>query len=89
MLMKRLLVMGLASILLLGMHTVNTAAPLIPYKATTKTEDSAYICYSNTSYAYHSSPNCSGLNRCTHTIIKVSVKEATGKYRKRACKPYE
>jgi hypothetical protein len=49
-------------------------------------ENSVYICNSSGAYAYHSSTNCSGLNRCTHTIIKVSVKDAVEKYRRRACK---
>lgn len=87
--MKPWLLSCLASLLLLGIQTTNTAAPRILYKTATKTQDSVYICYSNTSYAYHSSPNCRGLNRCAHTIIKVSLKEATGKYRKQARKLFE
>lgn len=49
-------------------------------------KDSVYICYSSTSYAYHSSPNCRGLNRCTHEIIKVSLEDAKNKYNHRPCK---
>lgn len=83
--MKRLLTLCLAA-LLLGVHTVIIAAPHASYPVTAKTEDSVYICYSNTSYAYHSSTDCRGLNRCTHKIIKVSKKDAVDKYGKRACK---
>jgi len=48
--------------------------------------DSVYICYSATSYAYHSSPDCRGLNRCTHRLIKVSLEDARNKYNHRPCK---
>lgn len=33
------------------------------------------ICVSKTAYAYHSYA-CSGLNRCTHEIVKVTLQEA-------------
>ena len=49
-------------------------------------KDSVYICYSSTSYAYHSSLRCRGLNRCTHQIIKVSLEDARDKYHHRPCK---
>lgn len=85
-LMNRLLVLCIAPLLLFGLYTANTAAPHTTYPASAKTEDLVYICYSNTSYAFHSSPNCRGLNRCTHKIIKVSKKDAVASYGKRACK---
>lgn len=51
-----------------------------------QTETYVYICKSSTAYVYHSSTECKGLNKCTHPIIKVELKEATQKYRRRACK---
>lgn len=44
-----------------------------------------YVCKSKTSVAYHASQTCRGLNRCTHEIVTVSVKEAQD-MGKRACK---
>jgi hypothetical protein len=35
-----------------------------------------YICVSKTASKYHYSETCKGLSRCTHTISKVSLKEA-------------
>lgn len=35
-----------------------------------------YICLSRTSHRYHNSPNCSGLSRCSHQIVKMTIDEA-------------
>jgi len=43
-----------------------------------------YVCLSKTSYAYHSSEACSGLNRCAHPIKPMPTAEAE-KLGKRAC----
>jgi hypothetical protein len=43
-----------------------------------------YVCMSKTSYAYHSSDGCSGLNRCSHPLKAMSTVEAE-KLGKRAC----
>ena len=48
--------------------------------------NSVYICVSSTAYVYHGSSGCSGLNRCTHEIRKVSVSDAVNKYGRRACR---
>ena len=45
-----------------------------------------YVCDSKTSVAYHADKDCRGLNRCTHTIIKISQTDAINKYGKRKCK---
>lgn len=45
-----------------------------------------YVCDGKTSVAYHSTDNCKGLNRCTHTVIKVTKQDAINTYGKRACK---
>ena len=70
--MKLLKKIGLASLLLI----------LISFSS----ESSVYVCDSSTSVAYHSSSDCRGLNKCTHTIIRVSQNDAINKYGKRACK---
>ena len=48
--------------------------------------EKVYVCDSDTSVAYHQSKECRGLNRCTHTIIYITKKEAINTYGKRACK---
>lgn len=53
--------------------------------ATRPFADSVILCNSGTAYAYHSRSNCSGLNRCTHGLIKVSLNDAVKKYGRRAC----
>jgi hypothetical protein len=45
-----------------------------------------YICNSTTAYAYHSIKDCSGLNRCTHEILKITKDEAVDKYGRKPCK---
>ncbi|HLU86113.1 MAG TPA: hypothetical protein VKZ44_00050 [Taishania sp.] len=35
-----------------------------------------YICVSPNAKKYHQTKNCSGLQRCTHEIRKVTLKEA-------------
>jgi hypothetical protein len=51
----------------------------------TKLAQEIYICNSNKAVAYHSDINCCGLQRCTHGIEKVSLKEAQERGL-RACK---
>ena len=48
--------------------------------------DSVFICVSGRAYAYHSTLECRGLQRCTHQIMKTSLYEAVNKYGYRACK---
>lgn len=35
-----------------------------------------YVCGGGSAYAYHSSDNCAGLNRCTHGVTAMSVAAA-------------
>jgi hypothetical protein len=44
--------------------------------ATSKDAGTVYICVSKTASKYHLSESCKGLNRCTHTVSKVTLKEA-------------
>lgn len=83
--MKKLLVLIIISISLFSftnphhqLHKHSTARIL-------KT-DSVFICVSGRAYAYHSTLECRGLQRCTHQIIKISLYEAVNKYGYRACK---
>jgi hypothetical protein len=55
------------------------------YKKSHNKSQSVFICDSKTSYAYHSTADCRGLNRCTHQIVKVSEDEAKQNGR-RPCK---
>ena len=45
-----------------------------------------YICDSKSAKAYHSSKTCSGIKKCTHTILEVTLKDAKEKYERVACK---
>lgn len=47
-------------------------------------EPKVYICRSGTSYAYHNRL-CQGLNRCTHKIDTVTVKQAIEKRHGKPC----
>ena len=47
--------------------------------------DYVYICNSETSKVYHKIDDCTGLDRCTHGIIRVTKSEAINKYHRRAC----
>ncbi|HEY4206250.1 MAG TPA: hypothetical protein VGM31_05550 [Puia sp.] len=51
-----------------------------------KKETYVYICNSSGAYAYHSSKNCRGLNRCTHEILKVTLSDAIKIYKRKPCK---
>jgi len=43
-----------------------------------------YICDSKTAHKYHRTQSCKGLNRCTHTIKKVTLE--TAQKTRSACK---
>jgi hypothetical protein len=45
-----------------------------------------YICDSRGAYAYHSSKDCRGLNRCSHGILKVTLANAVKIYHRKPCK---
>ena len=47
--------------------------------------DSVYLCFSGSAYAYHRTLHCTGLNRCTHEIGKVSSADAVKKYGRKPC----
>jgi hypothetical protein len=69
---------------------LSAAGPAQPRIASTPTATgrpaaTVYVCMSNTSYAYHSADNCSGLNRCSHEVKAMSA-EAAAKLGKRACR---
>ena len=41
-----------------------------------------YVCNGPSSKAYHYSPNCKGLQKCSKQVIKVTLEEAKEKGRK-------
>ena len=48
-----------------------------PTETTRKTEaPDVWVCQSAGAKRYHSNPECGGLKRCKHDIIKQSIKEA-------------
>lgn len=44
-----------------------------------------YLCGGGSAYAYHSSDNCAGFNRCPHGVSAVTVAAAKGMARR----PYQ
>ncbi len=57
-----------------------------PQKQLSKEVVHVYICNSEGSVAYHSSKECRGLQKCSHTILTVTLEDAVNKYNRRACK---
>ena len=43
-----------------------------------------YLC-TGSSQVFHTNPNCTGLSRCTHTIIKSTIDSAVNYYHRRLC----
>lgn len=78
-----LLFLALLTLILISGHNISKANQSL---VTFQIQDSVYICNSSGAYAYHIRINCSGLQRCTHGIIKVSKKDAINIYRRSACK---
>jgi hypothetical protein len=74
--------------LLLALAGSSLAAPPRPAAhlatAPARLTATVYVCMSNTSYAYHSSDACNGLNRCSHPLKAMSTADAE-KLGKRAC----
>jgi hypothetical protein len=55
-----------------------------PKKQREKEAVYVYICNSEGSVAYHSSKECKGLQKCSHTILTVTQEEAVNTYNRRA-----
>jgi hypothetical protein len=54
------------TLLLALLSSVGPARPLRPAPA--HPTETVYVCMSQTSYAYHRSDSCQGLNRCSHPL---------------------
>lgn len=78
--MKQLLPFLLALSLAGSAHAKHTPS----LHAIVRPTETVYVCMSKTSYAYHSSDTCKGLNRCSHEVKQMSAAEAE-KLGKRAC----
>lgn len=76
--MKYLITISLSLITLVSFTSFN--------QSSSNQNDEVYICVSNTAEVYHSDRDCWGLNKCTHDIKKVTLKEAVYKYKRRYCK---
>jgi hypothetical protein len=72
----------LLAALLLSPTLASTAQTAYPSHRTTPPRPAAtpkvYVCGGGSAYAYHSSDNCTGLNRCSHGVSAVTVAEAEG-----------
>lgn len=47
--------------------------------------DSVYLCMGSWSHAYHKITTCKGLRKCTTKLKKVSLYDATHKYKRTYC----
>jgi hypothetical protein len=63
-----------------------TEIKTVPVKSSyTQPSGVAYLC-SGSSEVYHINPNCEGLTRCKHQIIKTTIDSAVNYYHRRLCK---
>jgi len=67
------------------MKSVILAFSLFLLSFQSSSNGNVFVCDSTTSYAYHRTENCRGLNRCSHQIIQITESEAQNRG-KRACK---
>jgi hypothetical protein len=74
--MIKIKVFVLLGILLLGVP-MKTSAQNTKIKTQIKADTSVFICVSPNAYAFHSSKNCRGIQRCTHEIKSTSKIDAT------------
>jgi hypothetical protein len=83
--MKQLLPTLTLLFALIGVAPAAPARPALHQVATpAQTTETVYLCMSKTSYAYHSSDDCQGLNRCSHEVKSMSADDAQ-KLGKRTC----
>lgn len=67
------------------MKTVILSLLLLASSAYEGNSTYVYICTGPKAEVYHSTPKCSGLNRCSDEVVKVSLSKAK-KMGRRACK---
>lgn len=84
--MNRILILYIFLFVFIGFPVTNSFSSRLATARHQKIETYVYICDSRTAYAYHSSENCSGLNRCSHKILKITLDEAINKYHRKPCK---
>lgn len=58
---------------------------LLAFFTSENATQTVYVCTGPTAYAYHKTPKCKGLKRCSGEIIQISVEKAKADKRK-ACK---
>jgi len=84
--MKRIVLLFAFITLLIGFPVTNSFSGKVSIHFENKVETYVYICDSRTAYAYHSSENCRGLNRCNHKLLKITLSEAINIYHRKPCK---
>lgn len=47
--------------------------------------DSVYLCMGSMSHSYHIITNCKGLEKCSTKLNKVSLLDASNKFKRTAC----
>lgn len=82
--MKRTLTLFLAFFAISLLGSYNTAVATHATENVQLTNETVLICKSTSATVYHKYM-CSGLKRCTHSIVKVDVADAV-KFGRRACK---
>lgn len=65
--MRKLIILSLLSCITLGSKSVSPLPPSPTY---------VYVCTGPYADKYHSRPNCSGLNRCSGEVVKITLAEA-------------
>ena len=74
-----------STILGLALLSAFTAGATSKKKAVKETTQIVYVCTGPKAYVYHSTSDCSGLNRCSASVVSVSLSKAKVMGR-RACR---
>lgn len=76
---KDLFSMGLSMLLTLAGCSNNSSFTDSMTDSEVSHNSEVYICNSETSYAFHKTNTCKGLNNCSSSIIKITLTEAKNK----------
>ncbi|MBF4473061.1 hypothetical protein [Flavobacterium sp. HJJ] len=58
------------------MKIIISSIAIILFSISQNNDKEVYICVSSTATKYHLTKTCKGLDECTHTIKKVTLKQA-------------
>ena len=73
------------AVVILAFFSATSGTVTSARKPARKGSQTVYICTGPNAKTYHSSKNCSGLNRCSHEIVSIDLNKAKSMGR-RACK---